>query len=206
MATAYRTNQFPTVTDQARTGLIVVTCILDEGGFTVNSASTVLGSDGLLNPGYAYTFTTAASQLAKGDYVEFKIDTGVTYAATHGRPVVTAVEGTTGVYGKIISEPVATTKLTQLSATVDADTLAERLAGGYYRYAQVAIFANACERVDTDASTILVGSDLKYDVSAGQFTLGAGSGEHGMISAHYSATASEYVLGFYQLDVIPSQA
>lgn len=203
MATAYRTNQFPTATDQHRTGLIVVTCILDEGAVTPASANTVLGTDGLLQPGYTFT---VASQLSKGDYVEFKIDTGVTYAATHGRPVVTAVESTTGVYGKIISEPQATTKLTQLTDSTDADTLADRLSGGYYRYAQVAIFANACERCATDGSTILVGSDLKYDVSAGQFTLGAGSGEHGLISAHYSATAAEYVLGFYQLDVVPSQA
>ena len=202
MATAYRTNQFPTAPDQHRTGLIVVTCILDEGAVTPASAGTVLGTDGLLQPGYTFT---VASQLSKDDYVEFKIDTGVTYAATHGRPVITAVESTTGVYGKIISEPQATTNLTQLTTAVDADTLAERLSGGYYRYAQVAIFANACERFLTDSSTILVGSDLLYDVSDGDWCLGAGS-NHGVISAHYSTTAEEYVLGFYQLTVVPSQA
>jgi len=203
MATAYRTNQFPTATDQHKTGIIVVTCILDEGAVTVGSANTVLGTDGLLQPGYTFT---VASQLNKDDYVMLKVDTGVTYAATKGRPVVCAPATTSGICGKIISEPQATTKLTQLTASAGADTLAERLAGGYYRYAQVAINANACERVATNGSTILVGSDLLYDVSAEQFALGAGSGEHGLISAHYSATAAEYVLGFYQLDVIPSQA
>lgn len=203
MTTAYVTNQFPTATDQHKTGILVVTCILDEGAVTVGTANTVLGTDGLLQPGYTYT---VESQLNKGDYIEFKIDTGVTYAATRGRPVVTAVEGTTGVYGKIISEPQATTNLTQLTASANADTLAERLAGGYYRYAQVAIFANACERVAVNGTDVLVGSDLIYDVSAKQFGVGAGSGEHGLISAHYSTTAGEYVLGFYQLDVIPSQA
>ena len=205
MATPYLTNQFPDVENQDKGNMLIVTCILDEGGFTFNDVNTVIGADTLMNVAPAYTFTTAASQLSQNDYIEFKVDTGVTYAATFGKPVVTAVASTDGVYGKIISKPVATTALNQLSATADADSLAERLAGKYYRIAQVAIFASAAERKLTNGSTILVGSDLLYDVSSGTWALGGGS-NHGCVSAHYSTTASEYVLGFHDLQVVPSQA
>ena len=203
----------PTDTNQTVGGFIKITCILDEGGFTVNSPNTVISDGGVLNAGYAYTFTTAASRLNKYDPVCLKINTGVTYAITEGRPVVCAPVADEGIFGYVLTEPKAMTALTQLTSTVAADTLAERLAGRYYRYAQVVLFCNMAEAKVTDGSTILVGSNLVYDASDEDYLVdatgdaGADGGDNmACVSAHYSATAEDNVLGLHGLHIVKTQA
>ena len=79
---------------------------------------------------------TFATPLAMGQVVALSNDTGATYSATEGMPIVERAQtGETLVIGEIVSEP----ELKQFPSATDADddTLAERLAGKYYRTALV---------------------------------------------------------------------
>ena len=107
----------------------VIECILDEGAPTY--AATSIGQNGML-----LKTATFASQLEEGMVVALSDDTANTYAATEGMPVVEkAANGESLVIGQIVSTPEL--KRFPSSTDTDDDTLAERLAGKYYRTALV---------------------------------------------------------------------
>lgn len=111
----------------------IITCILDEGAPTVTASGSVFD-----DANTTARSLTWASPLARGNMVAISNDTACTWAATDGLPVMEqAVNGETFVIGRIVSTP----KLVAFPATsAAADTLAERLAGGYFRTALVEIY------------------------------------------------------------------
>jgi len=129
----------------------VVLCILDEGAPTYKGES-------IMNDGLTMKTCTFASPLEQGQVVALSNDTACTYAATGGNPVVErAVNGETLVFGEIISLP----KMVRFPSATDADddTLAERLAGGYYRTALVELHIPGRivkATIQQDGSTALV--------------------------------------------------
>lgn len=112
----------------------IITCILDEGAPTVTASGSVF-DDGNTTA----RSLTWASQLARGNMVAISNDTACTWDATDGLPVMeVAVTTESFTVGRIVSPP----KLIAFPATsAAADTLAERLAGGYFRTALVEIYA-----------------------------------------------------------------
>lgn len=173
-----------------------ITCILDEGTGTVSS--TVYDQTGLSAKGLTW-----GSELEEGDYVALSNDTANTFVATGGVPVVEmAQNGETLVIGKIISTP----KLNKFPpTTASADTLAERLAAGYYRTAVVEILGGVTKiekaTVMCDGSNACVpgvGSTLKFNITSGYATTGAGlqfdsasSGGVGVIPFHYCPAGTD---------------
>jgi hypothetical protein len=106
-----------------------ILCILDEG------APTYKG-EAIMPNGLTTKICTFATPLAMGQIVALSNDTANTYAATEGMAVVErAVTSESLVIGEIVSEP----ELMQFPSATDADddTLAERLAGKFYRTALV---------------------------------------------------------------------
>lgn len=123
------TDNTSTFAGGATTG-IVLTCILDEGAPTLATRSYDSTGD------YQTTFTWG-SELYEGNYVGLADETVALYDVCEGAPVVELPKTTeTLVIGRIVSTP---RLLNTPSADADADTLAERLAGKYYRYANVEI-------------------------------------------------------------------
>ncbi len=168
-------------------GGIPLTCILNEGAPTVTSRT--YGRDGTYDMGLTW-----ASELKKGDFVAITNDTTNTYAAAGGIPVVeTPVDGETLVIGYIDEEPT----LRKMPATTAAgDSLAKRLAGGYYRYATVVILGGItavrkatimCD--GTNATSPGVGTTIKYNITSGTsnsslYFDSAASGGVGVIPFH----------------------
>jgi hypothetical protein len=107
----------------------VVECILDEGAPTYRA--------GVMMPdGSTLNVATWASELFEGQVVALSNDTANTFIATEGMPVVErAVTAEVLVIGQIVSPPAL--KKFPSSTDADDDTLAERLAGKYYRTALV---------------------------------------------------------------------
>lgn len=114
-------------------GGIPVTCILDEGAPTVTDSGTYFGQTGETEK--VLTWTTP---LKENDWVAISNDTGNTFIACGGIPVVERpVNGEVLVIGRIVSKP----ELQRMPAdTAAANLLSERLAGDYYRTAVVEIF------------------------------------------------------------------
>ena len=178
----------------ATTGL-VVTCILDEGNPTVSSSSyDVLGEK--------QTTMTFASELDEGDWVAIANDSVVLYDVCEGAPVVQkAVDTETLVIGRIVSLP-RTLNMPATSAL--GDSLTKRLAGKYYRYANVEIMGGITSiqeaTVTCDGSNATVpgvGTTLTFDISAGyaangqlQFDSSASNGT-GVIPFHNIPTGSD---------------
>ncbi|MDD3957151.1 MAG: hypothetical protein PHG77_12345 [Proteiniphilum sp.] len=109
-----------------------ITCILDEGAITPGTGIDAYGRE---QATYAF-----AAGLAEGDWVALSNDAANTYAATGGLILVEKPSnGETLVIGRIVGTPTALKKVPATAAA--ADTLAERLAGGFYRKARVEIVA-----------------------------------------------------------------
>jgi len=108
-------------------GGIKLTCILNEGNPTVTAGTH--GIDGMAAPGI-----TNASGMVKNQWVTLEVDAACTYAATGGLPVVRAMTNGTFIVGQIVSEP-KWVKMPPTSAA--ANSVANRLAGRYYRVATV---------------------------------------------------------------------
>ncbi len=174
-------------------GGIRITCILDEGAWTY---AQKMNMDGTYEDGW-----TAATPLKEGEIVALSNDSSNTYVACGGIPVVERpVNAETLVIGQIVSSP--TLVVAPTSTDADTDTLAERLAGKYYRIAEVEIWAgitkitkasvtpaNGSNHVVPGVSTYLV-----YDISKGivagdeglQLNIAASAGV-GLIPFHYVA-------------------
>lgn len=149
-----------------------ITCILDEGAITPGTGIDAYGRE---QATYAF-----AAGLAEGDWVALSDDTANTYAATGGLILVEKpVDGETLVIGRIVGTPTA---LKKVPATADAaNTLAERLAGGFYRKARVEIVAFPIGSIKkftvysdgTNATVPGNGSTLKLSIT-GTYTNHAG--------------------------------
>ena len=109
-----------------------ITCILDEGAITPGTGIDAYGREQA-----TYAFATG---LAEGDWVALSNDEDNTYAATGGLILVEKpVNNETLVIGRIVGTPTALKKVPATAA--EANTLAKRLAGGFYRKARVEIVA-----------------------------------------------------------------
>jgi hypothetical protein len=176
----------------------VITCILDEGAPTYSDSGVYFDQTGTTSK-----VITFASPLARGNLVAISNDTACTYAATGGKPVMErAVSGETFVIGLITSEP----KLKNFPASsAAADTLAERLSGGYYRTANVAILGGITAvmkaEVYLDGSngfTVGQSTTLKHNLT-GDYAddntveiqlITAASGGVGIFAFHYGPSGS----------------
>lgn len=140
-----------------------ITCILNEGAPTVGTSYD--------QNGRSMATLTWATELAEGDFVALDNATDNTYVATDGAPVVEkAQNGETLVIGKIIGTP----KLVRFPAnSAAANDLSERLAGGYYRVANVQLLGGiqmvAKAEVMCDGSHACVpgvGATLKFNITS----------------------------------------
>ncbi len=174
----------------------VIECILDEGAPTY--AATSIGQNGML-----LKTVTFASQLEEGMVVALSNDTANTYAATEGMPVVEkAANGESLVIGQIVSTPEL--KRFPSSTDADADTLAERLAGKYYRTALVELHVPGRvvkAEIMQDGSNALVpgvATTLNFNITSaytsgnrGYYFDSASANGVGCIPMHYVAAGSD---------------
>ena len=177
-------------------GGIKITCILNEGAPTVAASGSYFGQTGETEK-----VLTWASALEEGDWVAISNDTVCTFVACGGIPCVERpVNAETLVIGRIKSTP----KLQRMPAnTAAGDTLAKRLAGDYYRTAELEIFGGITAimkaRVMQDGSNTIVpgvGSKLKFNMTTGlsEDTLSfdvVASGGVGVIPFHYVAAGTD---------------
>lgn len=113
-------------------GFYRIPMILNEGAPTIQSS-------GINERGYNQKFLTWAAPLKFGDIVALSNETDNTYVATDGAIVVEKPANAESlVFGRIYSQP-SLNGFPALDA--DANTLAERLAGKFYRTALVEVWA-----------------------------------------------------------------
>jgi len=174
----------------------VIECILDEGAPTY--AATSIGQNGML-----LKTATFASQLEEGMVVALSNDTANTYAATEGMPVVEkAANGESLVIGQIVSTPEL--KRFPSSTDADADTLAERLAGKYYRTALVELHVPGrvvkAEIMQNGSNALVPGvaTTLNFNITSaytsgnrGYYFDSAKANGVGCIPMHYVAAGSD---------------
>ena len=168
-----------------------ITCILDEGAITPGTGIDAYGREQA-----TYAFSAG---LAEGDWVALSDDVANTYAATGGLILVEKpVNGETLVIGRIVGTPTALKHAPATAAA--ADTLAERLAGGFYRKARVEIVAFPVGSIkkftvysdSTNATVPGVGSTLKLSIT-GTYANHAG----------YLDTATQNGVGIIPLHSVP---
>ncbi len=203
MPTKYNVNYKKIYTNYNDTRLsapIIMDVWLEEGNITKVDADTleVKGRDSVW-PGYSF-----ASRLTKGDLVQLSVDTAFTYAALQGVPIVSAVASTGGIVGEILNYPVNLRHVPPTSAA--ADSVAERVAGKYYRIAPVRLEGLWYDTVLTNGtSAIAVGDRLTYDVSDEKY-IKDDAGTSPLIACHYSAADNTYVGALRLPGVITTQA
>jgi len=174
------------------------TCILNEGAPTVSDSGTYFGATGETEK-----VLTWATPIEEGELVACSNNAACTYIACDGIPCVERpVDGETLILGKVVSTP----KLQKFPANdAAADTLAERLAGDYYRTAVVEFYAGITAivkaKVVADGSNAVVQMEpatVKYDISASHAAgklvlLEVASGGVGYLPLHYvTSTAGDY--------------
>jgi hypothetical protein len=168
-----------------------ITCILYEGNITVSTAYDYTG---------ASTGTIGLSAgLAQGDWVSLSTDTGNTYTATGGLPVVCRQADTVDLtIGRIIDQP-RWYKLPTASITSD---WAATLSGKYYRVATIELAIPMCifkaTLICQNVTAITPGTTGNLDIDASE-TLAAhslcvkdvgSSGATTMIPLTYAPAAS----------------
>ncbi len=140
-----------------------ITAILDEGALTIGSGFGIGGRDEKI--------AIPASQLYEGYYVALSNDTAATASATGGLPIVEkAVNAESLTFFEIVTiSPAENTP----SAASDADTLAKRLSGKYYRKARVRVYGGITAVVKatvmcdgSHATTPGDGSTLKFNITS----------------------------------------
>jgi hypothetical protein len=174
---------------------VFVPCWLEEGTITVNSASTIQYEGTMLAmPSQSY-----ASPLTQYSLVQLALD-GVTpgaftFDAMQGKPVVSAVSGSGGVVGELITYPTRPVH----TPTSTKSAIADRVSGLYYRVGTVRLLGMQYQPVlvKNSASTgaIVPGNALKYDVSDGMWKLDSSSPASPVISCHYANSSSDIYVG-----------
>ena len=171
-----------------------LTCILKEGNITVTSSGTSFSAIGDTEARYAF-----AAQLSEGDVVGLSNDTGNTYAATGGIPVVEkAVNTESLVFGRIVSSP----DWLNTSPSSSQSTWATMLSSGYYRIALVEVWMGITKVQDaivqhdgSNAVAIGVGTTLNLNITDCyayhdlRFIAASANGT-GVIPFHYVAAGS----------------
>ncbi len=174
-------------------GGIRITCILDEGAPTI--------ADSFDSTGLEATAYTYATPLKEGDIVALSNDTGCTYALTGGNVVVERpVDGETLVIGQIVSTP----KLRTMAANdAAANTLAERLAGDFFRTANVEIWGGitkvvAANVMQDGSNAVVVGQSTILHFNIVRTTAlhelcfdAEGSGGVGVVAMSYCAAGTD---------------
>lgn len=194
MTTKYNTDFIRRLEDgPTRGGGVVLSCIAEEGAITVHAGKTL--SDGRsmqARPQYAF-----ASPLVEGDFVTLASDAAYTYDACEGQPVVQKSSSTNGVQGIVLQDP---GKLVANPANDEAaDTVAERIAGKFYRtvYVWFPAFAYKAELANAVSPNISVGGALIWDVSS-EVMVGGGT-TSGITAAHVATADGVYVGAFWGL-------
>lgn len=177
-------------------GGIPVTCILNEGAPTITASGTYFGETGQTEK-----VLTWASALEENDWVAIDNSSNCTFTACGGIPCVERpVTAEVLVVGRIVSPP----KLQRFpAADADADTLAERLTGSYYRTAVVEIFGGITAimkgRVMTDGTHSIVpgvSTYLEFNMATGlsadelAFDMDGSDAGVGVIPFHYVPDAT----------------
>jgi len=172
---------------------VVVPCILEEGNITVYSGKTL--SDGAVRRAEShYAF---ASEIEKNDLVYVASDAAYTYDGCQGMPVVAKTSSTNGIQGIVLDDP---RKLVSRPATsAAADSVADRIAGKFYRVALVwfPAFAYTSQLANAASPNISIGGALIYDVSS-EVMIGGGS-TSGITAAHVATADAVYVGCFWGL-------
>ena len=163
---------------------IALTSILYEGNITAQTSIQVAG--GTLGE----TAVTFAAAISDGDYVGLFNDTANTYDACKGIPVVTTVSATTGIIGKVVSQP-----KWQKIPTSSQTTWATMLSNEYYRTAVVKFYFIGAEEAlsDGNSTAIDVGAPLKWS-AAGDGWVDNDTTHNGVFSLHYNASANTSIL------------
>jgi len=193
MATFYNTDFIRRLEDGKGTCGVVVSCIAEEGNITVYAGKTL--SDGRTmraQPHYAF-----AAPLLEGDFVTLASNAAYTYDACEGQPVVQKSSSTNGIQGIVLKDP---DKLVANPAnSAAADSVAERIAGKYYRtvYVWFPAFAYKAELANAASPNISIGGALIWDVSS-EVMIGGGS-TSGITAAHVATADGVYVGAFWGL-------
>jgi hypothetical protein len=192
MATFYNTDSVRRLEDGKGTVGIVLSCIAEEGNITVYGGKTL--SDGRsmqAKPQYAF-----AAPLVEGDFVSLASDAAYTYDACEGQPVVQKTASTNGIQGVVLQDPGKLVANPPNSAA--ADSVAERIAGKYYRTVYVWFPAWRYQGILTNANSpnVTIGGVVTWDVSSEVVVL-AGSGS--LTSAHVATADSVYIGVFWGL-------
>jgi len=173
-----------------------LTCILREGNITVTKGTLV--ENGTLGKN-TFAFAT---QVNEGDFVALDLDTGNTYSATGGIPVVEAANADGGIIGIVKSQPVLHKLPTSDGTTTTThSTWATMLSSGFYRVAtvvfpclQMAVKAQS----KGDGTAIENGAPIKWDLSEDAY-VDATNTFTGAFSFHYNAADDTNILvGFGQ--------
>lgn len=171
-----------------------LTCILYEGTVTVAASGSAFSKKG--DTAATYTFSAA---LAEGDVVALSNDTGNTYAATGGIPVVERVQNAeTLVFGKIVTSPDWFENVPSTTQSV----WATMLTGKYYRIALVEVWAGitkiesaVVQSNGSNAVAVGVGTTLNVNLTDCyanhdlRFITAASNGV-GVIPLHYMAAGT----------------
>lgn len=146
-------------------GLQEITVILDEGAITTGES---YDETGRIIDTYSY-----ASGLKEGDWVALSNDVAGTFVATGGKPIVEkAITTESLVMFQLTGTPEPAEKNPATDAA--ADTLAERLAGKFYRICRAKVWGGIqgvqkatimCD--GTNATVPGVGSTLKFNITSG---------------------------------------
>jgi hypothetical protein len=173
------------------------TCLLDEGTITVGKS---YGLGGGSQPG-----RTFAAEITKSMVVAISTDTGNTFDATDGAILVNQIKDSTDlIWGIVVSEPAMRDMEVKPKLTTDADSLAKRLTGNYFRKATV-WFPNVTSITEAtvncaDAVAVTPGGakQLIFDVSAcnadgGLYfnDIAGAAGSPNVTSLHYVAKAAD---------------
>lgn len=171
-----------------------MTCILQEGAITVNTAAVDI-------TGNKTTVMSYGAPLAKGDLVMLDAGAQNTYAACKGlAPVKKLISGAGPILGRVVSNPKVVKRPSVTKPYTDSNNAdwGAILAGEWYRIVTVEIFG-AFGAIDAlclgdGANPIVVGATatIIYDFSDSRWKYVA-SGGSGVVNCHHIvATANDY--------------
>lgn len=170
------------------------TCILKEGNITYTASGSAFSAKGDTAANYAF-----ASVLKEGDIVALSNDTGNTYVATGGLPVVErGVNAETLMLGRIVTSP----DWIEANPTATQDTWADMLTNKHYRIADIEFWAGITKITDAvvqldDTNGVAIGVATTLNVNLAdcyanqdlRFITATANGT-GVIPFHYIASGS----------------
>lgn len=187
-------------------GPVILDSILERGNITIANANTV-GYKGQTLGMKSATFAVNPDidVVNLGDYyVQLAAsDASYTYEACQGRPVVTAVSGTGGVAGTLVTFG----NSLMVTPTATENTLADRVNQKNHAIEAVKFFAMEYHPVKVKVSAeanVAVGDALTYDVSSAMWVKDVDG--TAVISCHVATADGEYVGALFGPHFAVSQA